>query len=107
MLSTKVIVACATLVLVVSGFPVEQSRTGRGEKAVSVMLDRVNIDTYLKNTRAVKQQIKCVLHDGQCDAVGKTASLICIMCMRMNIIIIILTCDNVKLLIEQVKRSRN
>jgi hypothetical protein len=46
-------------------------RESRNEKVSSTMLDKVNIDTYLRNTKAVKQQIKCVLKNGPCDAVGK------------------------------------
>lgn len=32
--------------------------------------DRVNITTYLLNDRLLKFQLKCVIFDGPCDAVG-------------------------------------
>lgn len=50
--------------------PTEVSRAPRNKPLNTSLLDRINIDNYLKNERAVRQQIKCILRNGPCDSVG-------------------------------------
>jgi len=34
-------------------------------------LDKIDIDAYLKNNKAMKLQVTCLIHDGPCDWVGR------------------------------------
>jgi hypothetical protein len=37
----------------------------------SNMLDRVNVDNYLKNPKLIEYHIRCLVYDGPCDKIGQ------------------------------------
>lgn len=62
---------------IITGSPLSETSALEGERVPRAksdvntqMLEKINVDKYLKNERAVRQQIKCILKNGPCDSVG-------------------------------------
>jgi len=53
-----------------SGASLVHHRVAR-QLAVPREFQNVNVENYLKNPRAVKFQLNCVIYDGPCDSIGK------------------------------------
>ena len=50
----------------------QQATGGLRRPSVSEsLMDKIDVDSYLKNQKALKLQIQCVVHDGPCDFVGR------------------------------------
>src|ERR1700743_834230 len=87
-----VLVTFACYTVSTSGSPLDEVLEGdRSPRAKgganSEILEKINVDKYLKNERAVRQQLKCVLKDNApCDSVG--------MCYCGNKLLTLKTCHN-------------
>jgi len=53
-----------------SGAALKHHRVAR-QLAVPKEFQSVNVENYLKNPRAVKFQLNCLIYDGPCDSIGK------------------------------------
>jgi len=52
---------------------IQYSREPRARgKIADTWLDKIDVSSYLRNTRAVNLQIDCLLKDAVCDSVGKS-----------------------------------
>lgn len=81
--------ACCLCFVSITGSPVDSSPSLEGDdnsrmgkaKAAGLnteLLEKVNVDKYLKNERAVRQQLKCILRNGPCDSIGNNLLLVMI-----------------------------
>jgi len=60
------------VVVVVGGHAKPQPDSGAGPiPGLPREFQNINIENYLRNAKAVQFQLKCVVHDGPCDTIGK------------------------------------
>jgi len=63
------LLACVVLACVAGSYAAPREK--RETITIPREFQNINIDNYLKNDRAVKFQLKCLLDNGPCDRIGK------------------------------------
>jgi len=60
--------------IITNGYPISPSNSSNALRhgiRLQPELDKIDIEAYLKNTKALKIQVQCLIFDGPCDWVGR------------------------------------